>query len=150
MGFPDKWLRIYVIILGVSFFLAGITFAQQERQPSSPPSAGDISTKMKQELNLNDEWENQQQPKEWDVTLGIGALVSPNYEGSTHYSVFPFPVANINWRDRLSLDSRGVNLNLLCESNYNAGVGLTYDIGRKENGSTLFNKHNDDPKKKSG
>ncbi|GEM_PF-699897 len=147
MVFLDKWVCLYVILFAVSVFLAGITLAQEERQPSSPPSASDILTKMKQELNLNDEWENQQQPKEWDVTLGIAALVSPNYEGSAHYSFFSFPMVNISWRDLFSLDSRGINLNLLYESNYKAGVGLTYDIGRKENGSTPFNKHNDDPKK---
>lgn len=205
MCFLDKWVRLYVIIFGVSFFLAGITFAQQEEQPPSPSSASDILAKMKQELNLNDEqlsritpiiqddvqqmqmimeqsrsqragrdavknqmdvlrqntesklsqyltqdqliqWEDQQQPKEWDVTLGIEGFVFPNYEGSTHYSVFLLPLVNINWRDRLSLGSRGVNLNLLCESNYKAGVGLTYDVGRKENGSTPFNKHKDDSK----
>ena len=56
MKISSKWLCACGII---SFLLAGIAFAQQEKQS---PSAGEIVAKMKQNLNLTDDQANQITP----------------------------------------------------------------------------------------
>ena len=45
----------FIVLFGVLFIAAGVAFAQQGSQPPSPPSANDIISRMKEELNLTDE-----------------------------------------------------------------------------------------------
>ena len=59
MKISNKWLCFHGIVLGVSFLMASVAFAQQEKQP---PSAGEIAAKMKQNLNLTDEQVSQITP----------------------------------------------------------------------------------------
>jgi hypothetical protein len=51
----NKWKGVSVIIFVALFFVAEIAFAQQERERPSAPSASDIVSKMKEELNLTEE-----------------------------------------------------------------------------------------------
>lgn len=64
---------------------------------------------------------------DWHVTLGAGALYSPDYLGSDDYEVTPLPVFDIRYRDRLFLSSRdGLGANLLDSGNLRAGPVLKY------------------------
>jgi outer membrane scaffolding protein for murein synthesis (MipA/OmpV family) len=39
----------------------------------------------------------------WDVTVGTGAIVVPRYTGSEQYQVWPMPVSQVTYRDRVYL-----------------------------------------------
>ena len=62
MRFVGKSGEVCVVMLAVLLFTAGLSFAQQQGQPPSPPSASDMVSRMKQELNLTDEQVSQITP----------------------------------------------------------------------------------------
>ena len=62
MKFIGKSGEVCVVMLAVLLFTAGLSSAQQQGQPPSPPSASDMVSKMKQELNLTDEQVSQVTP----------------------------------------------------------------------------------------
>jgi MipA family protein len=76
--------------------------------------------------------------KDWKVMLGLGTGVSPNYEGSSDYALFAAPFINIVWRDTVSIGMDGLNVNILHGQNYRAGLGLTFDPGRSEDGKWVL------------
>jgi len=39
----------------------------------------------------------------WEITLGAGALVTPSYPGSEEHRVYPLPLTQITWRNRVYL-----------------------------------------------
>lgn len=81
---------------------------------------------------------------DWDISIGGGLGIVPNYEGSDDHTIVPVPYINVNWRDTISLGSGGINAHFLKSRNYRAGIGLTYDAGRDEDGNTLFGNSEDD------
>lgn len=81
---------------------------------------------------------------DWSVTLGAGVAVAPVYEGSNTYTVSPLPFFRFTWRDIVALDARGLNVRMINQDGFKAGVGLTYDTGRDEDGDTLLFKNQDD------
>lgn len=115
-----------VVMLAVSAVLASTCKADDASPatPEAPFNAQEVGQTAK--------------PKQWDVKLGAGLMVAPKYEGSNHYTVFPMPYFAISWRDRVSLGPEGLNINLLREPNHRFGVGLTYNPGRDERGSSFF------------
>jgi MipA family protein len=70
----------------------------------------------------------------WDVTLGAGVGVAPNYQGSDSYRIAPLPLLNATWRNRVSIGIGGLNAFVYSSESARVGVGLTYDRGRKEDG----------------
>ncbi|GJL62722.1 MAG: MltA-interacting MipA family protein [Nitrospirales bacterium] len=81
---------------------------------------------------------------EWDVTLGAGVGIAPTYEGSQNYTVFPLPYIQVNWKDTIRLGFQGLNATILKAGTFKAGIGLTFNPGRDEKGSNLFNTSTDD------
>ncbi len=71
--------------------------------------------------------------KNWDVTLGAGGQIAPLYEGSSGYRLEAIPYFNIVWKDIVALDTEGLDVYLLGNERLNAGMGLTYDVGRDQN-----------------
>lgn len=39
----------------------------------------------------------------WEITLGAGALTAPSYPGSEEHKVFPLPLTQVTWRNRVYL-----------------------------------------------
>jgi MipA family protein len=79
---------------------------------------------------------NVERPKTegWDVTLGAGLGVAPNYQGSDKYRIAPLPLLNATWRNRVSIGIGGLNVFAYSSESVRVGVGLTYDRGRREDG----------------
>jgi outer membrane scaffolding protein for murein synthesis (MipA/OmpV family) len=77
------------------------------------------------------------QVQDWSVTLGGGIAVMPAYEGSNQMRPEPAPDVDIRYKDLAYLSmGEGIGYNVLRGTNYRAGVGLTYDIGREHNAAT--------------
>jgi len=69
----------------------------------------------------------------WRTILGIASEVQPVYDGARAYRIQGGPVINIHYRDVAFLSTgEGIGYNFLRGDHYQVGIGLTYDMGRKE------------------
>jgi outer membrane scaffolding protein for murein synthesis (MipA/OmpV family) len=69
----------------------------------------------------------------WRTVLGVASEVQPVYDGARAYRVEGGPVINIHFRDIAFLSvGEGLGFNFLRGDHYQAGLGVTYDLGRKE------------------
>jgi outer membrane scaffolding protein for murein synthesis (MipA/OmpV family) len=74
---------------------------------------------------------------DWTITLGGGIAALPAYEGSTSTRLSAAPDVDIRYKDLAYLSlGEGIGYNLLRGTNYRAGIGLTYDIGREHSAAT--------------
>lgn len=77
---------------------------------------------------------------DWDVVLGGGVDVSPNYVGSDHYELMPEPVIDVRYKDWAFLSTgEGLGVNLLHGRNYRAGIEVGYDTGRSQHDQRALN-----------
>jgi outer membrane scaffolding protein for murein synthesis (MipA/OmpV family) len=84
---------------------------------------------------------------DWQVTVGGGVAALPAYEGSNETRLSPAPTVDVRYKDLAYLSvGEGIGVNILRGTNYRAGVGLTYDMGREHNAaSRLAGTSNIDP-----
>jgi outer membrane scaffolding protein for murein synthesis (MipA/OmpV family) len=74
---------------------------------------------------------------DWQVTVGGGIAAMPAYEGSNETRLSPAPVVDVRYKDLAYLSiGEGIGVNILRGTNYRAGIGLAYDIGREHNAAT--------------
>jgi outer membrane scaffolding protein for murein synthesis (MipA/OmpV family) len=70
---------------------------------------------------------------QWRSVLGVASEVQPAYDGSRAYRVSGGPDLLIYYRDIAFISTgEGVGYNFLRGDHYQFGVGVTYDLGRKE------------------
>jgi outer membrane scaffolding protein for murein synthesis (MipA/OmpV family) len=70
---------------------------------------------------------------EWRTVLGVAGEVQPVYDGSRAYRVMGGPDVLIYYRDEAFISSgEGLGYNFLRGEHYQFGLGVTYDLGRKE------------------
>ncbi|KLN62445.1 hypothetical protein WH96_02790 [Kiloniella spongiae] len=77
---------------------------------------------------------------DWDFTIGAGAGVGPDYEGSDDYDVGAMPILEASWRDDtffISVD-RGIGATLLRSEHFSGGISLNYDGGRDEDDNSAL------------
>jgi outer membrane scaffolding protein for murein synthesis (MipA/OmpV family) len=68
---------------------------------------------------------------DWSVTLGLGAMLQPNFEGARRYEPEPSGILDIRYRDIAFVsDGEGIGINLLHGPGYRAGIAVSYDLGR--------------------
>lgn len=73
---------------------------------------------------------------DWDVTVGLGSIVTPEFEGAEDYDVMPLPYVDIKYKDLIELNPiEGLRLNAIRARHFKAGVGVGYDFGRDEDDS---------------
>jgi len=75
------------------------------------------------------------QPSDWAYKIGAGVIVGPTYEGSKHYQAGPLPVAEISWRNAVSLsvtEGAKVVIRPLTDKGFSVSGGIGYWQGRKE------------------
>ncbi len=69
----------------------------------------------------------------WRTILGVASEVQPVYDGSRAYRVSGGPVFNVYYRDVAFITTgEGIGYNFLRGDHYQAGISVTYDLGRKE------------------
>lgn len=75
--------------------------------------------------------------KTWDVTLGLGALAYPTYEGASEQSYLPIPYLDVKWKDQVFLNSfDGLGWNAWKTRHFRTGPILTYTLpGDKPSGA---------------
>ena len=75
---------------------------------------------------------------DWEIQLGAGAMVKPDYEGSDDYEVSPLPMVEISYKDRVFLDGPSLGANLFIWNGTRPGDQLKigplvrYQMGRDE------------------
>jgi outer membrane scaffolding protein for murein synthesis (MipA/OmpV family) len=70
---------------------------------------------------------------EWRTVMGVAAEVQPVYDGSRAYRVSGGPDLLVYYRDIAFISTgEGVGYNFLRGDHYQFGLGMTYDLGRKE------------------
>lgn len=71
----------------------------------------------------------------WDVTLGGGAVVTPSYAGSESHQVFPFPMTQVTYRNRVylgqSTTGNGPGLGVVVVRT--AGLAFSTEVGFLQN-----------------
>ena len=72
--------------------------------------------------------------RDWNITLGVGAAMRPTFEGSDRYTVTPLPLLSVTWRDTISIGDGGLSV-YWHRKRFRIGGGLTFDSGRKDDGS---------------
>lgn len=74
----------------------------------------------------------------WQIGLGAGAMVRPDYDGSDDYEVSPVPMLRINYKDRIFLEGPALGANLLNldgprpGDKLQAGPLLRWQMGRDQ------------------
>ncbi len=70
---------------------------------------------------------------DWQVILGGGALVAPEYEGGDELTVYPIPYFSITWKDRVFLNlERGLGVYAYRDDHFRVGGSVGYARGRDE------------------
>ncbi len=73
---------------------------------------------------------------QWSLTLGAGALLLPEYEGSSDYRILPMPVVDFRYGKYFSISTtRGLEVYLYNDSNLEVGPSLNYRFGRDQDDS---------------
>ena len=70
------------------------------------------------------------------IELGAGAIIGPDYKGSSDYEVMPIPFASVRYTrgDRyIALDGPGLKANLVAGGAVEFGPLLTFEMGRDNN-----------------
>lgn len=81
-----------------------------------------------------------EQEKSWNVSLGIGTIIMPEYEGSNEYELMGVPYFDIKYGDKITINIiDGIRYKLFDFENFNCGTGLGYDIGRDESDAERLN-----------
>jgi len=78
-----------------------------------------------------------------NVRIGLGPVLSPDYEGSNNYDVNVAPLISLRYKDLIQVDNNNVRVNLFGSdgalwksSNFRAGPTLKLDFGRSAKDST--------------
>jgi outer membrane scaffolding protein for murein synthesis (MipA/OmpV family) len=69
-------------------------------------------------------------PKDFTLTLGLGAGVAPDYEGSNDYRAVPIPMFEASWKERVFISNTTLSLAAISTPYLKAGPILTYAFGR--------------------
>ncbi len=72
---------------------------------------------------------------DWNVVLGGGVLVAPKYEGSDEFDVQPIPFVTASIGEHVTIDPRGVSVNLHRLGDLTLSGQLGYDTGRQQSDS---------------
>jgi outer membrane scaffolding protein for murein synthesis (MipA/OmpV family) len=69
----------------------------------------------------------------WRTILGVASELQPVYDGARAYRVSGGPVFNVYYRDIWFVTTgEGIGYNFLRGDHYQIGLGVAYDLGRKE------------------
>jgi outer membrane scaffolding protein for murein synthesis (MipA/OmpV family) len=69
----------------------------------------------------------------WRTIIGVGTDVEPVYDGAHAYRLSGGPVIDIHFKDVAFFSTgEGLGYNVLHGDHYQVGVGLTYDLGRRD------------------
>lgn len=70
--------------------------------------------------------------RDWSLTLGAGAGLVPDYEGSDDWEIRPLPVIRADWRDTLFVNGLSAGVQTRFADIVTVGAIARYDFGRDE------------------
>lgn len=74
-----------------------------------------------------------QPAKGWTVIVGVGPYFSPDFEGSSGYHTIPFPYAEIDYNDRLSISTLdGVHYDAIKWKDLSIGPSAQFKLPRNQ------------------
>ena len=72
---------------------------------------------------------------EWEVVIGGGAIVKPDYEGSDEFSVSPVPWVSATYNGWLKVDPTGLTVEVYEKGPFSLSTKIGYEGGREEDDS---------------
>lgn len=92
-------------------------------------------------LSMNNSWaiDNSESEPWWRATLGGGAVVAPEFEGSNKNDVQFAPLVEVELMNRLFLSTdRGIGVYIIDYPDWKLNASATWEMGRKEKDSDLL------------
>lgn len=71
----------------------------------------------------------------WNVVVGGGGMYAPKFEGSDEFEVQPFPMFSATFGERVTVDPRGISVNIYNYQSFSFSAKVGYDLGRQEDDS---------------
>jgi outer membrane protein len=83
---------------------------------------------------------------DWEVTVGITPLITPEYEGADEYRVLPVPMLDIKYKDIYFFNPyRGLGFNWIHTRQLQAGPVMTYRLWQNESSNPALDGMGDIP-----
>lgn len=76
--------------------------------------------------------------EDFQIELGAGGFVRPEYPGSDSYQVLPIPYIDIKYQDWFSISGRSAKANVFVYQGFTAGVVAEFDFGRDEDDDSIL------------
>lgn len=71
----------------------------------------------------------------WQLVVGAGAMIAPEYEGSDAFAVTPVPFVSATLFDVLTIDPGGASMTVLEQGPFELSARLGYEVGRQADDS---------------
>ena len=71
----------------------------------------------------------------WNVVIGAGGIYAPKFEGSDEFEFQPFPMFSATFGEHVTVDPRGISINVYNHQRFSFSAKVGYDPGRKEDDS---------------
>lgn len=115
-----------VCSIGAFGVLGGTPAWAQVTQSGTPPPEDPT-------IDVDDAWrEGLARKSDWTAVVGFGLRAAPDYPGADQMKVSPAPFAAISWKERITLDIRGLTVYPVKTSNFRLGFSVGYAPGRNE------------------
>lgn len=118
-------MKRYLLLLMIASMLImqAPVLSAKDMDMDALPEVEDITKTMEQESKAD-----------WQATIGLGAGVVPDYEGSNDYQAVPFPFFRVHWRSGYSVELEGLTLraNLVPNARWKFGPVIRYRMGRED------------------
>jgi outer membrane protein len=125
-----KWLLLLTLTTLFSIALiTGVASAADNLLEEAELWWADIS----EEINEAPGYEDAKDAdRKWTISIGVGAGVSPDYEGSNDYEFGFGPNLSASWRDTIFYKGKSLGANLIRKKNLKAGLIAARATKRKE------------------
>lgn len=71
----------------------------------------------------------------WNVVIGAGGIYAPKFEGSDEFEVQPFPMFSATFGEYVTVDPRGISINVYRYQSFSFVAKVGYEAGRQEDDS---------------
>ncbi|EJN04969.1 MipA/OmpV family protein [Phyllobacterium sp. YR531] len=71
----------------------------------------------------------------WNVVIGAGGIYAPKFEGSDEFEIQPFPMFSATFGEHVTVDPRGISINIYRNQSFSFSTKIGYDSGRDEDDS---------------
>jgi outer membrane protein len=115
--------RLLILLIAFVLLMPATLVRARDMDMDALPEVEDVTKTIEQESK-----------RDWQATVGLGAAVVPDYEGSNDYQGVPFPFFRVHWRSGYSVELEGLTLraNLVRSAMWKFGPVIRYRMGRED------------------